>query len=203
MLIGLVLVLLAMCGGLAVTAWTVIGPEESPSSAASGRPVAAPVRTPAATAPGRSASPTAGPSVAPAGSGPVPFGISHSVIWPDHLRATVTQARVYQLSGTRAAANPASVAVLIRIRILNDTGSDVTISQARLLLWYGADRRPAEEFVDRSANFGVGFDVTMRPGGTGTGDYAFVVPEQSMDQLTIEFRPRVGDAPGRFAGSAA
>ena len=140
--------------------------------------------------------------MAPAGSPPVPFGISHVVSWPDHLRAVVTRARVYELSGARASANPGSVAVLVRLEITNGTGSEITVNRARLLLWYGAERRPAEEFTDRAANFGGGFDNTIRPGGSVVGDYAFVVPRQSVTRLELEFRPRPGDAPGRFVGSA-
>jgi hypothetical protein len=66
-------------------------------------------------------------------------------------------------------------------------------------LWYGDDRRPAEEFVD--ATMGGGIDNTIRPGSEGYGTFAFVVPPQDVTKLEMELVPRPGDPAARFTGS--
>ena len=209
LLIGLVLVLLAMCGGLALTAWTVVGPDSalgaSPTSSASGATAGHAPSTPSAVVPvGPTGSPTPsdGRTVAPPASAPLPFGMSHAVVWPDHLQAVVWRARQYDLHGDQAAEHPLDVAVLITMRIDNNTAADVVIRQAALKLWYGPDHTPAEQFVDTAEHFGGGFDSTIRTGRYVTGDFAFLVPRQYITQLALEFRPRPGDAPGLFVGEA-
>jgi hypothetical protein len=193
LLVGLVLVLLAMCGGLAFTSWQVLGADDATATAAgdpSTRPtVAAPaLSTPAPTAFPSAASPSAAPSDVPAGSAPQPIGISHVVTWPDHLQAVVY--RVRRLS---------NVAVLVEVQIMNNTPSDITINQAQARLWYGDNREPADEFVDGSV--GAGFDSTIRSGGKVYGEFAFAVPSQGPAKVEIELVPRPGDAPARFVGS--
>jgi hypothetical protein len=206
LLVGLVLVLLSVCGGIAVTAWQVVGDSAPAALGPSWAPPArrsVPSRTPphAPVAPSVSATSQPGPPGVPAGFAAVPFGISHTVIWPDHLQAVVRSARRHDLPNGLAIEYPAAVAVVIRIEISNATVADVTINQARLRLWYGAERRPAFEFEDAASRLGGGFDNTIRSGGKVVGDFAFVVPLQYLGQLVVEFHPRPGDAPGLFAGS--
>lgn len=196
-----------MCGGLALTAWTVVGPDSalggSPGSSASGAAAGHPT-PPAAVplGPTRSPTPTDPRSTAATGSAALPFGMSHAVVWPDHLQAVVWRARQYELPADLAAEHPLDVAVLITMRIDNNTAADIVIQQAGLQLWYGPDHTPAEQFVDTAQHFGGGFYSTIRTGRYVTGDFAFVVPRQYITQLALEFRPRPGDAPGRFVGEA-
>ena len=195
LLVGLVLVLLAMCGGLAFTSWQVLGADDATATAAgdpSTRPtVDAPapaLTTSAPTASPSTASPSAAPSDVPAGSAPQPIGISHVVTWPDHLQAVVY--RVRRLS---------NVEVLVKVQIMNNTPADITINQAQARLWYGDNREPADEFVD--GRVGAGFANTIRSGGKVAGDFAFAVLSQGLARVEIELVPRPGDAPARFVGS--
>jgi hypothetical protein len=208
LLVGLVLVLLAMCGGLAFTGWQVLGgddpatskaagrPSERPTAAASGAAPAPVTPVPTSAAPSSAGSSSAGPSDIPPGSAPQPIGISHVVTWPDHLQAVVYRVQRNDLPVDVQADHPLDVAVLVEVQIMNNTPADVTIKQARVRLWYGANRQPADGYED-----GRGFDATIRWGGKVAGEYAFAVPPEGLTKLEIELIPRPGDAPARWVGS--
>ena len=201
LLVGLVLVLLAMCGGLAFTGWQVLGADDPAATTAAGRPSERPTASGATPAPvtpvPTSAAPSsAGPSDIPPGSAPQPIGISHVVTWPDHLQAVVYRVQRNDLPAAVQADHPLDVAVLVEVQIMNNTPADVTINRARVRLWYGGNRQPADGYED-----GRGFDATIRWGGKVAGEYAFAVPPQGLTKLEIELIPRPGDAPARWVGS--
>jgi hypothetical protein len=202
-LIGLVLVLVAMCGGLAFTSWRVLGADDPATTTAGGRPLDRPTAAgsgaapaPATPAPTAAAPTSTGPSDIPPGSAPQPIGISHVVTWPDHLQAVVYRVQRNDLPVDVQADHPSDVAVLVEAQIMNNTPADITISQARVRLWYGDNRQPADGYED-----GRGFDATIRWGGKVGGEYAFAVPPQGLTKLEIELIPRPGDAPARWVGS--
>ena len=131
----------------------------------------------------------------------VPFGISHVVAWPDGLRAVVTRVQVTDLPSNVAYDYPGDAAVVIEVELDNYTPQDLTIDQAQVKLWSGPGRTPAAQIVDPVGYRNV--SGTVRSGGSKlVGHAAFVVPPQDLSQVVFELRPRPGDAPARFYGSA-
>lgn len=207
------LVLLLACSGLVFASCELLGSHDaSPVAVGSVRPVASSPDAPygaagGGVASGGAASPTGaapppfagGPSPVPAGSAAVPVGPTHVVAWPDNLQAFVDRVRVEDLPDSQRAAHPSDVAVVVAVFMPNGSPADITIREDRLRLWYGDDRRPAEEFVD--ATMGGGIDNTIRPGSEGYGTFAFAVPPQDATKLEIELVPRPGDPAARFIGS--
>ena len=209
LLIGLVLVLLAMCGGLAFTAWSVVGPEEGRNAAAGASPASTrPRPSPTASVPGPSPTPVGTPTApvhpVPAGSAAVPFGSDQVVAWPDGVTAVVTQARTFPLNQSQLAAHPGDIGVAITVLAINGTGNRVDFTLAEMTLFYGPKRTPAD-LNDLHLIFGT-FDGLFGVAGPGQGirgNFTFAVPQRYASQLTVELRPRRGDVPGRFAGAAS
>jgi hypothetical protein len=217
LLVGLVVVLLMICGGIGYTAWWLVGIDTGDQSAVSGptwRPPAGtsdpslPTGTPADPAlPSGGAAPVAPtpsavPSAVPARGSLVPFSASHVVEWPDHLQAAVVRARNFDLPASLAAIHPDEAEVLVEVHVANYTPNDVTLYQAAAKLWYGPGRQPAEEYVDEAENVGRGFYMSIWSGHNETGGFVFLVPRQYLSQLVFELRPRPGDAPAHFFGGA-
>jgi hypothetical protein len=205
LLIGLVVVLLVICGGIAFTGWRFAGAGTGDRSTASGPAPQRAIRTSAPSLPTpmtATQTPSAEPSAVPAQGALVPFGASHVVEWPDHLQAVVVRARNFDLPAGPAATQPDEVAVLVELNAFNHTPNDVTLGQAAAKLWYGPGRQQAEEYVDKADNLGGGFNMTVWPGHDQNGSFLFMVPRQYLSQLVFELRPRAGDAPARFFGGA-
>jgi len=207
--IGLVLVLLVACGGLAFASCEVIGSHNASTAAvASTGPAASSLdrAAPSASPAGPSASPAGpaspdGPSAVPAGSAAVPFGTAHTVIWPDHLVAYVFRARHYDLPEGQLAIHPGDISVGVEAKIVNNSPVDVVVTPATMRMWYGPDRRPADRYDGSISQTGDGFFGVVHPGHTADGWFSFAVPPRYMRQLVIEMVPRPGDAPALFAGS--
>ena len=203
LLIGLVLVLLAMCGGLAFTAWSVVGPDE-PAAGAGASP--APTRArPSPTVSRPRPSPTAASAPAhtvPAGSAAVPFGPDQVVAWPDGVTATVTGTPTFPLSQSLLAEHPGDIGVAITVLATNGTRNRVDFTLAEMTLSYGPNRTPAD-LSDLHLIFGTfdGLFGVAEPGTGIHGNFTFAVPRRYAGQLAVELRPRRGDVPGRFAGA--
>jgi hypothetical protein len=222
MLVGLVVVLLLLCGGIAFTAWRFVGTDSSDRSAASGRAARPAVQTsgpdlpaPAPSDPAVPSMPTAQPlagspavmtppagqSAVPARGSLVPFGLSHAVAWPDGLRAVITEARPTDLPASFADTYPGDTGVAIEVELDNYTANDLTIDQAQMNLWYGSSRTAAVQLVDSPGSYDL--SGTVRSGGSKlAGVLIFAVPRQYLSQLVFELVPRPGDAPAHFFGGA-
>ena len=198
-MIGLVLVLLLACGGLAFASWRLIG-------AHGGSTVAGPSIRPAASSPSPvepspvEPSPVE-PSAVPAGSAAVPFGTAHTVVWPDHLVGYVLRARHNDLPEDQLAIHPGDISVGVEVKIVNNSAVDVVVTPATMRMWYGPEHAPADHYDGSISHTGDGFFGVVHPGHTADGEFHFAVPPQYMRQLVIELVPRPGDAPGLFAGS--
>jgi hypothetical protein len=226
LLVGLVVVLVMMCGGIAFTAWRFVGTGTGDRSAVSGptprravqtsgpdlpTPVpsdpavpSGPVTPTAQPLAGSPAvmTPPAGQSVVPARGSLVPFGLSHAVAWPDGLRAVVMEARPTDLPAGLADTYPADTGVVIEVELDNYTANDLTIDQAQTNLWYGSGRTAADQLVDLTGPRDL--TGTVRSGGSKlAGMLTFAVPRQYLSQLVFEVVPRLGDAPAHFFGGAA
>jgi hypothetical protein len=199
LLVALVLVLLAVCGGLAFTTWLVVGAGGGSSARVAAGRSAGPSSVPAPTATAPSAR---APRVVPAGSAAVPFGADHVVVWPDKVKAFVSGTRLFELPADHLAAHPADVGLAVTVVVTNDSLDDVLVTLAELPLWYGPDRKPADESHLDIFRTGDGLFGYASVGRSARGDFTFAVPRQYVNQLTVELRPRPGDLPGRFAGSA-
>lgn len=199
--IGLVLVLVVACGGLAFASWLVVGSRNGPIAAgpatgsatpatpATSEATSAPEATSASAAP--SPSPTE-PSPASAGSAAVPFGTAHMVTWPDHLAGYVLRVRHSDQFGYSE--------VDVEAKIINNSSVDVDLTQAHMRLWFGSDHTSASAAgVYDGGEF---FFGVVHPGHTANGGLDAFVPEQYLKQLVVEIVPRPGDAPALFAGAA-
>jgi hypothetical protein len=217
LLVGLVVLLLVICGSIGFTAWRLVGADAGGQSAVSGPTWQPPAGTsdpnPPAGTPANSAQPTgaataaapvpsAVPSAVPAQGSLVPFSASHVVGWPDHLQAAVVRARKSDPPAGLAAVHPDEAEVLVEVRVANYTPNDVALYDAAAKLWYGPGRQPAEQYVDEADNVGRGFYMTIWSGHNETGGFVFFVPRQYLSQLVFELRPRPGDTPARFFGGA-
>jgi hypothetical protein len=224
LLVGLVVVLLVICGGVAFTGYRFVGSADTDRAAAEGPRWDPPVRTagPALPAPVRSGpaapsnpgtprpsgstvalAPPSDQAIVPAQGSLVPFGQWQAVIWPDQLRAIVSDATHQDLPEDLAAKYPGDVEVRIWIEIDNYTPHDLVINHAQTKLYYGPGRTPAVPFAD-PADIYDGISGPIEAEGSKLwGDAIFVVPVQYLSQLVFELRPRSGDAPAHFYGAAS
>lgn len=179
LMVGLVVVLLMICGGVGFTAWRLVGIDTGGQSAVSGPTWRPPAGTsgpglhtgtpvdPALPSSGGVApaapTPSALPSAVPAQGSLVPFSASHVVEWPDRLQAAVVRARNFDLPASVAAIHPDEAEVLVEVHVANYTPNDVTLYEAAAKLWYGPGRQPAEEYVDEAENVGRGFYMPSDP----------------------------------------
>lgn len=202
LLIGLVAVLLVICGGIAFTGYRFVGTDTGDRAAAEGPRWDPPVRTPdpGLPTPAPSTRDAPGSPSAPATLAPEPFGTSHPAVWPDGLRAMVLGVQLVDLPASAGDDYPPGlyIGVVIRLEIDNGTPAALTITHAEeQLYYYGVQAAP---FVDPGGHYVL--SGTVRSGSKLVGAVAFGVPRDLVSNLEFELRPRPGDAPARFVGSA-
>jgi len=176
--IALVVVLVVATGGN--------GARNRPAAASSSSPA-----TPAATG---STSPAA-TSSAPAPSAAVPSAPSVAGMPPSLPPVALTKeaavgngvtARVSSIKSVTASAsgrgNVDGPALEVHVRITNGTAKALSLDEVEVALFYTEQDTSASPVADRA---GVPFQGTLEPGASAEGTYAFTVPADERDHVTV------------------
>jgi hypothetical protein len=93
--------------------------------------------------------------------------------------------------------NVSGPALRVTVRIENGTSAAISLDEASINMFYGAELTPASPLEDASRAPLTG---TLAPGESVEGVYVFSVPDAEREQITVEVGHRAGAPLMIFAG---
>jgi hypothetical protein len=162
-----------------------------------------PTATVTATATATVSNPTSEPSKASTDAGAydqsnvVKFDKYHA--YTDGLEASVTSARRSMIPPFTAGGNPGDPMVIVTVKIKNDRKKSFDTDIVSVNLAYGASGMPAKSVLVPGME---GLSGTIAKGRSQSAEYAFAVPNKSMNKIVIVINRGLKYGPAIFAGKA-
>lgn len=150
---------------------------------------------PTASAPGSTGVPGSGDPDGPAPSLP-PAPLDEPVDYGDGVSAAIVEVTPFQAQG-QGVGETSGPALLVTIVLSNGTPQEISLDTVTVNLASGEDLLPAPPLADPSAR---PFAGVVAGGASAQGAYAFSVPEEVRDSITITVNYTAGSVTAVFTG---